>query len=89
MELNKAINKLTEATDRNTESDGHFTIMKFSTGYKVLMITPELCHADYIALATLDQKDTMEEAIEEALERGIMSKEEYESHVLEFESTLD
>ena len=89
MQLNKAIDKLTKATDKNTESDGHFTIMKFSTGYKVLMITPELCHADYIALASLEQKDTMEEAIEEALERGIMSEEEYGSHVLEFEATLD
>jgi hypothetical protein len=63
--LNKKLKKLEQEAKKR--SDGHFTIMKFTTGYKVLFGTPDL--TDYRQkLQLLDGFKYLEDALENALE---------------------
>lgn len=61
MSLDEKIKQLTELSKKH--SDGHFTIMKFTTNYRVCFYTPS--NQDDIQLMPVG--NTLEEAIDNAI----------------------
>lgn len=66
MNLNTLINILEEIAEK--ETDGHITIMKFTTGWKAAFATPDLdsgrCREQ---IEKLKNHDTLEEAIKDLI----------------------
>lgn len=66
LDLNTLFDILEEMTKK--EADGHITIMKFTTGWKVAFSTPDLISGNgYEQIHKLKQYDTLEEAIKDLL----------------------
>ena len=50
-----------------SDSDGHFTIMRFSTGWRVMFGTPELTKSGREDIVLIGETSNMEEGIIKAL----------------------
>lgn len=58
------------------ETDGHFTLMRFTTGWKAMMSTPDLDTGDgRNDVYDIPMEDTIQSAIMEALHRHVAQKE--------------
>jgi len=56
---------------------GHYTIMKFSTGYKVLLRTPEITLKEREDLFNMESHTLLGDAIVEALEKAEYLKKKF------------
>jgi hypothetical protein len=66
LDLNTLFDILEEIAKK--ESDGHITVMRFTTGWKVAFSTPDLHSGHgYEQMSKLKQYDTLEEAIKDLL----------------------